>query len=133
MCGKTNVDKLDDINGALARARADADERRRQAAEIEAKAEALAREQMQELPRAYHLLVELGHSAGHWLVDDWRRAWTWLSVQTMAIASAALLAWAAFPDDLKAVLPPRIVQVAAGVLLVLGIAGRVVNQKGGQK
>lgn len=62
------------------------------------------------------------------LVKDWRKAWTWFSVQSMAVSTTLLGAWAAVPEDLKGGIPPRIVTgVAAGVLL-LGIAGRLVQQ-----
>lgn len=64
------------------------------------------------------------------LVDDWRKAWTWFSVQAMTVAGAIEAAWAAFPADLKAVLPDRWVHAVAAGLLVLGIVGRVVKQGG---
>ncbi len=62
------------------------------------------------------------------LVEDWRRAWRWFSVQAMAISAAVLGAWAVFPEDLKALLPSRAVQGLAAALLLIGIVGRVVDQ-----
>jgi hypothetical protein len=130
MCGTTNVNKLDEINTALARARAEAGDRRREADEIEAGTEAWARDEMQKLPRACHMLVELGRSAGSWLVKDWRQAWKWFSVQAMVLDAAILSAWAAFPDDLKAVIPSGWIKGLAIALLIVGVAGRVVKQGG---
>lgn len=62
------------------------------------------------------------------LVKDWRKAWTWFSVQSMAVSTTLLAAWAALPDDLKGGIPPRVVTGVAAGVLALGIAGRLVQQ-----
>jgi hypothetical protein len=63
------------------------------------------------------------------LVHNWRRAWTWFSMQAMAAAGLLLTVWATIPEDLKAVLPPVWTKGIAIGLIVLGIAGRLVKQK----
>lgn len=62
------------------------------------------------------------------LIPQWRRAWRMFSVQAMTGATALLGAWQAFPPDLKAALPADWVNGAAIALLVLGIAGRLIDQ-----
>lgn len=62
------------------------------------------------------------------LVDDVRDAWKWFSVQSMGLAVVLLGAWGAMPGDLKAALPDWLVPVIAGLVLALGIAGRLVKQ-----
>jgi len=49
----------------------------------------------------------------------------------MAASVTILGAWLIMPDDLKAALPPEVVAAVAVVALLLGIIGRLVNQKKG--
>lgn len=63
------------------------------------------------------------------LVEDWRSAWKWFSVQAMGFSVVLLGAWEVLPSDLKATLPEDLVRLLAIGLLSLGIAGRVVDQK----
>ena len=77
-------------------------------------------------------------SAGHWrelrrwrrsmLVEDWKRAWRWFSVQAMAAALALQGAWASLPDEMKAHVPGWLVTVLSLALLLLGLFGRLVKQ-----
>lgn len=62
------------------------------------------------------------------LVEDWKRSWSWFSVQSMGLSTVLLAAWAAMPDDLKAGLPSWLVPVVAVSVLLLGIAGRLLVQ-----
>ncbi|NMM21859.1 MAG: hypothetical protein HHJ15_18220 [Rhodoferax sp.] len=62
------------------------------------------------------------------LVDDFKQAWRWLSVQSMVLAGAVQGAWLYLPDDMKASIPPNIVQAVTLALLALGVAGRLVDQ-----
>jgi len=62
------------------------------------------------------------------LVEDWRQAWRWFSVQAMAVATAFLAVWAAFPEDLKAVLPAGCTKAIAIAVLLVGLVGRLVQQ-----
>ena len=62
------------------------------------------------------------------LVEDWRQAWRWFSVQAMGVATAFLAVWAVFPDDLKAVLPAGWTKAIAIAVLLIGLVGRLVQQ-----
>lgn len=62
------------------------------------------------------------------LVHDWKRAWRWFSVQAMIVSTAILSTWAVLPADLKAKLPDELGLYAAIATLVLGVAGRLVDQ-----
>lgn len=62
------------------------------------------------------------------LIEEWRSAWKWFSVQSMALATAALVTWGLIPEDLKTALPSWLVPIFAAGLLILGIAGRLVQQ-----
>lgn len=62
------------------------------------------------------------------LVTNWKRAWRWISVQAMVLAGALQGAWMFVPDDLRASIPPGVVQGFTIVLLTLGVIGRLVDQ-----
>ena len=62
------------------------------------------------------------------LVDNWRKAHHWLSVQAMVLAGALQAAWIAIPDGLKETLPKWVPHALTGVLLAAGIIGRLVDQ-----
>lgn len=63
------------------------------------------------------------------LVDDFRSAWRWFSMQCMAWALALQGAWEFCPPELKAGVPPRAVTVITLALLVMGLIGRLVKQE----
>ena len=65
------------------------------------------------------------------LVEDAKQAWRWFSVQAMTLAAAVQGAWVFVPDDMRATLPPGAVQWLTIGLLVMGVAGRLVDQKKG--
>lgn len=62
------------------------------------------------------------------LIDEWKSAWKWLSVQAMVLAGSIQGAWLFIPDDMKASIPKNVVEGVTIALLVLGVAGRVVKQ-----
>lgn len=62
------------------------------------------------------------------LVDDFKQCWRWLSIQAMVLAGAVQGAWTFVPDDMRTSIPPHIVQGVTIALLVLGVAGRLVDQ-----
>ena len=62
------------------------------------------------------------------LVDNARSAWRWFSVQAMVLAGAIQGAWMFLPEDMKSSIPPGIVQAVTIALLVLGVAGRLIDQ-----
>ncbi len=63
------------------------------------------------------------------LVDDWKSAWRWLSVQFVAAAGAVQLSVLAFPDSMRAWLPDWLTHLLAMALLVAAVVGRLVDQK----
>ena len=62
------------------------------------------------------------------LVDGWKRAHRWFSVQAMALVVVIQGAWAGIPDDLKQNFPKWAVTALSIGLLVFGISGRLVKQ-----
>jgi len=64
------------------------------------------------------------------LVDDAPRWWRWLSMQAMGAAVALQGAWVFIPDDLKARAGDDLANWVTGALLVLGMIGRMVKQRG---
>lgn len=64
------------------------------------------------------------------LVKDWRKAWRWLSVRTLALQGAAAASWLMVPDDMRAAVPASWLAAAGVALAVLGIAGRLIDQGG---
>ena len=64
------------------------------------------------------------------LVRNAGKAWTWFSVQAMVLQGAIASSWLFVPDDMRAAVHPEWLAVAAIVLTVLGVAGRVVDQGG---
>lgn len=63
------------------------------------------------------------------IIEDWRSAWKWFSMQSMAMTLVILGAWGAMPDDLKNALPGWLIPILAMGTLGLGILGRLVDQK----
>lgn len=62
------------------------------------------------------------------MVEGWRSAWSWISVKCMVLGGALQGAWLAVPDDMKASIPPNVVQYATLALLAVGVAGRLTKQ-----
>lgn len=62
------------------------------------------------------------------LVEDFKSAWRWFSVQAMALAIAIQGTWEVLPPDMKSDIPPKLVTYVTLGLLVLGVAGRLVKQ-----
>lgn len=65
------------------------------------------------------------------LIDNWRHAWRFLSVQSMSLALAIQGAWLNIPDDLRAHVPDRAATYVTAGVLFLGLIGRVFQQRGG--
>lgn len=65
------------------------------------------------------------------MVNGWRGAWRWWSIQALALQGAVGAAWLAVPDDMRAAVPAAWIAVAAIVLTTLGVAGRLIQQRGG--
>lgn len=63
------------------------------------------------------------------LVADWKSAHKWLSVQGSAIGLAAVATWGLLPDEMRASFTPGQLQASAGVLFLLILGGRLIDQK----
>lgn len=63
------------------------------------------------------------------LVEEWRGAWRWFSVQAMAAAALVQAVWVGLPDDLKQHLPGWLVTALSLGLLAAGIWGRLLRQE----
>ena len=62
------------------------------------------------------------------LIPEAKKAWRMFSVQAQAVALAVLGAWQVMPEDLKTNLPQSLVYWLSMGLMVLGIAGRLIDQ-----
>lgn len=62
------------------------------------------------------------------LVEDWKKAYRWFSVQIMGIIAAVGMAWPLMPADLKTHLPENILPYISAIAFV-GILARVVKQR----
>ena len=65
------------------------------------------------------------------LVKDARKAWRWWSVRAMGVQAAVAGSWLAVPDDMRAAVPAEWLAATAVLLMLLGIAGRLIDQGGG--
>ena len=63
------------------------------------------------------------------LVDDAKECWKWVSMWCMTLAGTIQGAWMYIPEDMKASIPTGVIQGLTIVLLVVGMAGRVIKQK----
>lgn len=66
------------------------------------------------------------------LVENWKSAWKWISMNCMAAALAVLGAWGALPESMQATISPEMLKWIAMGLLVAGMVGRLVKQDGTQ-
>lgn len=62
------------------------------------------------------------------LIPDWKHAWKWVSMNCMAVALAIQGTWLSIPEDMRDHLPNHIASISTAILLILGIAGRLVQQ-----
>lgn len=62
------------------------------------------------------------------LIEDWKAAHKWFSMQSMALVVALQTTWVSIPDDLRASVPPALVSVITIALIGFGMVGRLVNQ-----
>lgn len=63
------------------------------------------------------------------LVEDWRKAWKWASVQAMVAAGSLQTTWAMIPHDWQQRFPQALITGATVGLLILGVVGRVIQKK----
>ncbi len=63
------------------------------------------------------------------LVENWRQAARWFSVQAFAAIIALPMIWASMPADVKAYLPDEWKPWIMVALAAAGVIGRLVDQK----
>lgn len=62
------------------------------------------------------------------LIDEWRSAWKWLSIQANSVGIAISGTYAMLYDQLKENFPPKIMAAVTGGVFIAGIIGRLVSQ-----
>lgn len=62
------------------------------------------------------------------LIDEWKQAWRWFSVQANLLSVSMTGAYLALPEKMQDVLPSKYVLGAAALITVLGTIGRLVKQ-----
>jgi len=63
------------------------------------------------------------------LVEGWQNAWRWFSVWCLTLSGAAPAAWLAVPDEMRRQVPAEWLAVAAVVIAIAGVFGRLVDQE----
>jgi len=63
------------------------------------------------------------------LVENWKQAWRWFSVQSLALIVALPTVWAAMPADAKAFIPAGWGTWVLAGLAVAGLIGRLIDQE----
>jgi hypothetical protein len=66
------------------------------------------------------------------LVDDWRSAWRWFSVQLHAVATSLLLVLQfapVMPPEVQKIIPQPWGAILTGAWALLGIMARIIRQK----
>lgn len=74
------------------------------------------------------------------LVDEWRSAWRWWSIQLNALGNMLLVAllsfpdiaqqvWVALPDEARAMLPERVAYWVPVIILIASGVARLVQQE----
>lgn len=62
------------------------------------------------------------------IIDEWRVAYKYLSVQANAVGVALSSTYALMFDQLKETVPPKVVAAITGAVFILGIIGRLTVQ-----
>lgn len=62
------------------------------------------------------------------LVENWKQAWRWFSVQAFGAVVALPLVWQALPPDVKAFLPDGWQPYVLVGIAAAGILGRLIDQ-----
>ena len=63
------------------------------------------------------------------LVEGWRKAWRWYSVQALSLLALLPVVWAELPYDVKAFLPLSWQPWILAALAVAGLVGRLWPQE----
>ena len=63
------------------------------------------------------------------MVEDWKSAWRWFSVRTLAAIAVLPLVWPMMAAGVRALLPVAYRAWVLAALALGGIAGRLIDQK----
>ncbi len=63
------------------------------------------------------------------IINNWKQAWRWYSVNCPMLAVALLGCWTALPAEMQAAFTPGELKMTAIVLILLGIGGRFIDQQ----
>jgi hypothetical protein len=63
------------------------------------------------------------------IVPNWKNAWRWISMHSMAYAAAVQVTWASLDGAMRDKLPDSLVLYLTLSLLFVGLIGRLVKQK----
>ena len=63
------------------------------------------------------------------LVEGWRKAWRWYSVQALSLLALLPVIWTELPADAKAFIPPSWQPWILAALAVAGMVGRLWPQE----
>lgn len=69
----------------------------------------------------------IGPRRAHWLVEDWRKCWKWVSVQVSALAATFAMLYE-FVPAMKEYISPTLFNVMMGLACLGVIFGRLKNQ-----
>ena len=64
------------------------------------------------------------------LVEHWKQAWRWFSVQALTLLAALPIVWMGLPDDVKAMVPADWAKYLMIAVAIGGLVGRMVDQQG---
>lgn len=64
------------------------------------------------------------------MVENWRQAARWFSVQAFAVIAMLPVIWPAIPADLKEYIPPEWGLYIFTIVAIGGIVGRLIGQSG---
>lgn len=62
------------------------------------------------------------------LIDDWQLAYKFASVKIMALSGVVLAAWAADPDLIREIIPPRYLHTVLALVILSGIVARITRK-----
>lgn len=62
------------------------------------------------------------------LIDEWKNAWKMVSMWCMGLPAAFIGVWELLPPEFQATVPPAVLTKVTAVMLVIGMAGRLVKQ-----
>lgn len=67
------------------------------------------------------------------LVDNWKQAWRWFSVQALTIVMVIPLVWDSLASDIKEFLPENLEPWTLAVVAGAGLIGRLIDQNKAEK